>query len=115
VLAGPGRCEKASAGAGQAWRPALCLADSLARPHRTTSPGLPCENLLYGFKAARRAARAADSAPVPSLTLPLPLRPGRRRSAGAKRQRRAGPRKTQRVAVAAADLTREPSRRLSSG
>jgi hypothetical protein len=29
----------------------------------------PCENFLYGFKAARQAARAADSAPRPSLSL----------------------------------------------
>ena len=44
----------------------------------------PCENFLYGFKAARRAARAAATAPWPSLPLALPLRPGQRRSAGAK-------------------------------
>jgi hypothetical protein len=30
---------------------------------------LPCENFLYGFKAARRAARAAATAPRPSLSL----------------------------------------------
>jgi hypothetical protein len=30
--------------------------------------------------------RAADSVPWPTLTLPLPLRPGQRRSAGAKRK-----------------------------
>jgi len=45
-----------------------------------------CDNLLHGFKAARRAARAAASAPWPSLPLALPLRPGQRRSAGAKRR-----------------------------
>ena len=42
-----------------------------------------CENFLYDFKAARRAARAAATAPWPSLPLPLPLRPGQRRAAGA--------------------------------
>ena len=30
-------------------------------------PQFACENFLYGFKAARRAARAAASAPWPSL------------------------------------------------
>ena len=51
---------------------------------------LPCrcrvwENSLYRFKAALRAARAADSAARPSLPLPLPLRPANTgRSAGAK-------------------------------
>jgi len=39
-----------------------------------------CENFLYGFKAARRAARAADTARTPTL----PLRRRQRRSAGAK-------------------------------
>ena len=39
----------------------------------TTSPGL-CENFLYGFKAARRAARAVDAARTPPLPLALPLR-----------------------------------------
>jgi hypothetical protein len=43
-----------------------------------------CENFLYGFKAAQRAARAAASARSPSLPLALPLRRRRRRSAGAK-------------------------------
>ena len=33
-----------------------------------------CENFLYGFKAARRAARAADSARSPLLPLALPQR-----------------------------------------
>ena len=45
-----------------------------------------CENFLYGFKAARRAARAAATAPWPPLPLALPRRPGQRRSAGAKRR-----------------------------
>ena len=53
------------------------------------SPGRPCENFLYAFKAARRAARAAATAPWPSLPLALPLRPGQRRSAGAKDEMRA--------------------------
>jgi len=47
-------------------------------------PRPPCENFLYGFKAARRAARAAVSARSPSLPLALPLRRRQRRSAGAK-------------------------------
>ena len=33
-----------------------------------------CENFLYGFKAAPRAARAAATARTPSLPLALPLR-----------------------------------------
>ena len=33
-----------------------------------------CENFLYVFKAARRAARAADSARTPLLPLALPQR-----------------------------------------
>jgi hypothetical protein len=32
---------------------------------------LSCENFLYGFKAARRAARAADTARTPPLSLTL--------------------------------------------
>ena len=47
-------------------------------------PTSPCENFLYGFKAVRRAARAADSARSPSLPLALSLRRRQRRSAGAK-------------------------------
>jgi hypothetical protein len=42
------------------------------------------EKFLYGFKAARRAARTADSARTPALPLALPLRRRQRRSAGAK-------------------------------
>ena len=34
----------------------------------------PCENSLYGFKAARQAARAAASARSPQLPLALPQR-----------------------------------------
>jgi len=41
-------------------------------------------SFLYGFKAARRAARAADTARTPPLPLALPLRRRQRRSAGAK-------------------------------
>ena len=48
-----------------------------------------CANFLYGFKAARRAARAAGSARSPLLPLALPLRRRQRRSAGAKTQNRA--------------------------
>ena len=33
-----------------------------------------CENFLYGFKAARRAARAADTTRSPQLPLALPQR-----------------------------------------
>ncbi len=46
-------------------------ARGLTVPRRPT-----CEHFLYVFKAARRAARAAASAPWPSLPLALPLRPG---------------------------------------
>jgi hypothetical protein len=66
-------------------------------------PHLPCENFLYGFKAARRAARAAATARTPPLPLALPLRRRQRRSAGAKAQ-------TLRAAI---DLQQLP--RLSSG
>src|ERR1022692_728351 len=56
-------------------------------PTRTCAwyvPGMPCENFLHGFKAPPRGpARAPATAPKPSLTLPLPRRPGQRRSAGA--------------------------------
>ena len=41
----------------------------------STQPAVPrCENFLYGFKAARRAARAANTARSPQLPLALPLR-----------------------------------------
>ena len=39
-----------------------------------------CDNYLYGFKAGRRAARAAASARTPPLSLPLPLRRRQRRA-----------------------------------
>jgi hypothetical protein len=43
-----------------------------------------CEKFLYGFKAARRAARAADSARSPPLRWRSRCGGARRRSAGAK-------------------------------
>jgi hypothetical protein len=61
-----------------------------------------CENFLYGFKAARWAAHAADTAARPPLPLTLPLRPARRRSAGAKREHPFG--------AAARKVTGEPRR-----
>ena len=42
------------------------------------------QQLLYGFKAARRAARAAATARTPTLPLALPLRRRQRRATGAK-------------------------------
>ena len=86
----------------QAWRLRRCLGSrplprmskgtargprAEGREHRAESPEHPrstCENFLYGFKAARRAARAADTARSPSLPLALPLRRRQRRSTGAK-------------------------------
>jgi len=47
-------------------------------------PNLLCENFLYGFKAAPRAARAADTADAAGLPLTLPPGWPQRRSAGAK-------------------------------
>ena len=44
----------------------------------------PCADFLYGFKAARRAARTAAAARSPSLPLTLPLRRRQRRATGAK-------------------------------
>ena len=64
-------------------RPSACLTATTVRTTGRTAD-TPCKNFLYGFKAARRAARAADSARSPSLPLTLPLRRRRRRSAGAK-------------------------------
>jgi hypothetical protein len=54
-------------------------------------PSRSCENFLYRFKAARRAARAADRARSPSLPLALSLRRRQRRSAGAKGRETFGP------------------------
>jgi hypothetical protein len=63
-------------------------------------PNWPCENFLYGFKAARRAARAAATAPWPSLSLAL-------RSAGPVpvgwREKEAGPLYIQQVSSVRAD------------
>jgi len=67
-------------------RPRARATNSATNTRCRSVPRSPCENFLYGFKAARRAARAAASAPWPSLPLALPLRPGQRRSAGAKRR-----------------------------
>ena len=52
--------------------------------HLPLSWHLLCADLLYTFKAARRAARAANTARTPQLPLALPLRRRQRRSAGAK-------------------------------
>ena len=51
---------------------------------RELSWHLLCADLLYTFKAAHRAARAANTARTPPLPLALPLRRRQRRSAGAK-------------------------------
>ena len=75
-----------------------------------------CENFLYGFKAARRAARAADSARSPLLPLALPQR--RRLTPVGWREKQkmdTGRGPTLQASRATADLTREPSRRLVSG
>jgi len=69
---------------------------------------------LTGFKAARRAARAAASARSPPLPLALPLRRRQRRSAGAKAKDLPGHNRPESLG-AAADLTREPSRWPRSG
>jgi len=73
-----------------------------------------CENFLYGFKAARRAARAADSARTPQLPLTLPLR-RRLVPVGWREGHSSGAAEVQAVSRAAADLTREPSLRPTSG
>jgi hypothetical protein len=55
-----------------------------------------CENFLYGFKAAPRAACAADS--DGSAALPLRSRAaGLRRPVGWRERQRAGPLKTEEV------------------
>jgi hypothetical protein len=46
--------------------------------------GRACENFLYRFKAAPRAARAADTAGTAGLPLALPAGRPQRRPAGAK-------------------------------
>jgi hypothetical protein len=63
----------------------------------------PCENFLYGYKPRPQgAARAADSAARPPLTLTLPLRPARTpvgwredvsRGRGLNRRKATGPRR----------------------
>jgi hypothetical protein len=72
---------------------------------------VPCENFLYGFKAAPRAARAADSgrrirAPAP-LPRGWPLAPGR-----LARKAKAGPLKTGEVTEPRRICHGDPSRRL---
>lgn len=58
-------------------------------------PRKPCENFLYGFKAAPRAARAADSARTPFAPACGSRSGGARcRSAGARTRGRPGPPKT---------------------
>ena len=57
----------------------MCQASS-GTAHHVAQPA--CENFLYGFKAARRAARAANTARSPLLPLALPQRRRQRRSAG---------------------------------
>jgi hypothetical protein len=73
-------------------------------------PGAPCENILSGFPGGPNgAARAADAAPcrrsrwrsVPAGPTPV----------GWPERRRIGAAEAQAVTKAAADLTREPSRR----
>jgi hypothetical protein len=61
------------------------------RTHRCLSvPYRVCADFLGGFKAARRAARAANSARSPQLPLALPLRRRQRRLAGVKAKNRWG-------------------------
>ena len=74
-----------------------------------------CAKFLYGFKAARRAARAADSARSPLLPLALPHR--RRLAQVGWREKPEGTFKPQasRKLGSATDLTREPSRWPRSG
>ena len=81
----------------------------------TAFPPARCEDFLYGFKAARRAARAAATARTPPLPLTLPLRRRQRRSAGAKKRKAPGAAIDLDESRAAADLTREPSRWPRSG
>ena len=77
-----GKMWKASSGTAQA-DPAGCPEPWHAcsgTPARLPVSGpWPCADFLYGFKAARQAARAAASARSPSLPLALPLTsiPGR--------------------------------------
>ena len=72
-----------------------------------------CENFLYGFKAAPRAARAADS----DGTAALPLRSARLASGAGRLARKAknGAAETRGSHGAAADLTRGPLAAAPSG
>ena len=81
----------------------------------TLCNSLVCENFLYVFKAARRAARAADSAASPGPPLELQAGRAQRRSAGAIEQQIGAAAVRLQTSRATADLTREPSRRLVSG
>jgi hypothetical protein len=71
-----------------------------------------CENFLYSFKAARWAARAAASAPWPSLPLALPLvlplvlplRPGPAPVGWREKQSLLGPQSTDKVSTAASEF-----------
>jgi hypothetical protein len=74
-----------------------------------------CENFLYGFKAAHGAARTADSGRHSRAPAGAPARlASGARSAGAKGLRMGPQLEPQEGRGAAADLTREPSRRPSS-
>jgi hypothetical protein len=119
----------------------LCLARPLARPGETHTmshqrmrrmrrwmrrmPGSTAWTQLMATAQAVRtfctfsrrphgAARAAATAPWPSLPLALPLRPGQCRAVGATSGKTWG-RNRPGTFQAAADLTREPSRRPTSG
>jgi hypothetical protein len=73
----------------------------------------PCENFLYAFKAAPRGrSRRRRGAQAVAL---LTLRSGRADAGRLARRARVGAAEVQAVTRAAADLTREPSRRPSSG
>jgi len=74
-------------------------------------PGDPPQDI----KAAHGAARAADTAARPTLPLTLPATAGLMPVGWRERHTGFGAAETQAVARAAADLTREPSRRPSSG
>ena len=82
-------------------------------PHLAKNPPTrPCENFLYGFKAAPRgrSRRRLGTAQPRSCSAPARLASDAR-SAGAKGKERG--RGTRGSHGAAADLTREPSRRPS--
>ena len=81
---GPVPCEAPTRRGGQPDLFRWPLRKSRGRVLSAVSWHLLCADLLYTFKAARRAARAADTARTPPLPLALPLRRRQRRSAGAK-------------------------------